>query len=319
VRKSVFRGALKNENIDGLIVDLRYNGGGAIDEVLELAGMFIDVGPLCVLSLKDTTPVTMKDYNRGTIYNGPLIILINELSASASELFASALQDYHRALIVGTNSFGKATGQNVIPLDALYENKKTKFPKSNSQKGYLKITDCKLYRITCKSNQLTGMIPDIRLPGFLDETAYNESLYPFTIPKDTIIKKVYYKPLPSLPVSKLAEFSSSRIKADTCFKKITVMTDSIKKMKKNNTVVPLNLLSYKRFYDHQTFFTNFTDSLSMRKSSSFGVTNNSVDKEILSVDDNRRLMNDLYIKNIENDIYIDETYKIMTDLIKTIP
>jgi len=310
---------LKNEKIAGLIVDLRYNGGGAIDEALDLAGIFIDVGPLCVMTKKDTTPQTLKDYNRGTIYNGPMIVLINELSASASELVASALQDYNRALIVGTNSFGKATGQTIVPLDAAFENKYVNSSYQKSPKGYLKVTDCKLFRITCKSNQLDGMTPDIAMPGFLGEINYHESMFSFALSKDSIIKKIYYKPLPALPIKKLAELSKSRLQSDTCFKKITMLTDSIKRAKKNNTVIPLNFTSFKHYYDHQNFFSTFTDSLFMRKSALFDVTNNAIDKEILSVDDNRRPINEMYLRYIKNDIYIEEAYRIMMDMIKIKP
>jgi carboxyl-terminal processing protease len=310
---------LKHENIDGLIVDLRYNGGGSIEEALGLAGIFIDIGPLCVIKEKDTTPITLKDYNRGVIYDGPLIVLINALSASASELVASALQDYNRALIVGTNSFGKATGQTVVPLDASFADNKIKPANFKSQKGYLKVTNLRLYRITCKSNQLVGIVPDIILPGFLGETNYHESLYPYALSKDSVFKKTYYKPLPALPINTLAEKSSARIKSDTCFNKIIELTDSIKKAKKNNLVIPLNYTKYKQYYDNQTFFTNFTDSLFIRRSSLFIVANNGVDKEILSMDKNRRSINEMYMQYISNDIYLDETYKIMIDLIKTKP
>jgi carboxyl-terminal processing protease len=310
---------LKNESIDGLIVDLRYNGGGSIQEALDLAGIFIDEGPLCIVGEKDTTPVTLKDVNRGTIYNGPLIILINELSASASELFASALQDYNRALIVGNNTYGKATGQTIVPLDASFGNKKTKYTDTKSEKGFLKITDFKLYRITCKSNQLTGMVPDIVLPGFLDETAYHESGNLYALPKDLIVKKMYYKPLQPLPVSILASQSNKRILSDSCFKKIIVFTDSLESTDKKVVVVPLSIKAFEGYYVNEMFFTTFADSIFIRKSESFDVLNNAVDKEILKVDNYRQAINDLYIEYIKNDIYIDEAYKIMIDFIKIKP
>src|ERR1700676_1766568 len=108
---------LKKEDIEGLILDLRYNGGGSMLEAIALAGIFIDSGPVGMTRNKEGKIYTMKDVNRGSVYDGPLILLINGFTASASEMLAGTLQDYHRALIVGSPSFGKATAQIVLPLD----------------------------------------------------------------------------------------------------------------------------------------------------------------------------------------------------------
>lgn len=102
---------LNKENIDGLILDLRFNGGGSIDEARDLAGIFIDFGPVIMYKQSGQPVLVLKDSNKGTIYNGPLIIMINGFSASASELLASSLQDHKRALIVGGRTYGKGTGQ----------------------------------------------------------------------------------------------------------------------------------------------------------------------------------------------------------------
>jgi carboxyl-terminal processing protease len=115
VAKEISR--MQEENIEGLILDLRYNGGGSVREAIGLAGLFIDEGPLCIFKSRVGKPYLIKDMNRGSAYNGPLLVMINGLSASASELFADAMQDYHRAIIVGSSSFGKATAQITIPLD----------------------------------------------------------------------------------------------------------------------------------------------------------------------------------------------------------
>ncbi|HZY39374.1 MAG TPA: S41 family peptidase, partial [Mucilaginibacter sp.] len=135
---------LKKENIDGLILDLRNNGGGSADEATELAGIFIDAGPVQQEKGRDAKIYTLKDVNRGTIYDGPLVILVNGYSASASEIVAGALQDYHRAVIVGANTYGKATAQIVFPLDT------TVTPETLAAKqseDYIKITVSKLYRV----------------------------------------------------------------------------------------------------------------------------------------------------------------------------
>ena len=109
---------LKKENIEGLILDLRYNGGGSMQEAVDLSGIFIDAGPVAQIKSRDAKVYTMKDVNRGsTIYDGPLILMVNGYSASASEMVAGTLQDYNRAVIVGSPTYGKATAQVVLPMD----------------------------------------------------------------------------------------------------------------------------------------------------------------------------------------------------------
>src|SRR5688572_21233923 len=113
---------LKRENIEGLILDVRFNGGGSMGEAMELTGIFIDEGPLAGTKYRDGKVAFMKDPNRGQIYTGPMVLMVNGQSASASEMLAAALQDYNRAVIVGSNTFGKATMQQMMPLDTAQRN-----------------------------------------------------------------------------------------------------------------------------------------------------------------------------------------------------
>ena len=122
VAKEVLK--LKKENIDGLVLDLRYNGGGSVKEAVDLAGIFIDAGPITQIKTREPKPFTLKDMNRGTIYDGPISLLVNGFSASASELLAGALQDYNRALIIGSPTYGKATGQSILPMDTTIDFKR---------------------------------------------------------------------------------------------------------------------------------------------------------------------------------------------------
>ncbi len=111
---------LKKDTIAGLILDLRYNGGGSMWEAMQLAGIFIDIGPVASMKEKDGKVHFLKDPNRGTIYDGPMMVLINGASASASEFLSAALQDYNRAIIVGGATYGKGTAQIVLPMDTLF-------------------------------------------------------------------------------------------------------------------------------------------------------------------------------------------------------
>ncbi|WP_315818899.1 S41 family peptidase [Paraflavitalea speifideaquila] len=145
---------LKKENISGLILDLRYNGGGSLQEALELAGIFIDAGPVAQIKSRDPKVTTLKDINRGTVYDGPLLVLINGFSASASEMLAASLQDYNRALIVGATSYGKATAQEVLPLDTTID--RESYNGKAASDSYIKLTTSCLYRLTGATAQAQG-------------------------------------------------------------------------------------------------------------------------------------------------------------------
>lgn len=208
---------LKKDSISGLILDLRYNGGGSIQEAIEMAGIFIDEGAICQLNVKGEKLITLKDVNRGMIYTGPLLILVNGYSASASELLAGSLQDYNRAIIVGSRTHGKATGQQIIPL----ENKASTVSNSSGN-GFLKLTTSKLYRVTGKSSQIQGVVPDVQLPDPYEGFGEYESDNNFAIKHDTVARYKYFKPLKEFSKSGLQQKSSARITANQKFKELAI-------------------------------------------------------------------------------------------------
>ena len=142
---------LVTEKVEGVIIDLRNNGGGSLEEARNVTGLFIDRGPIVQIRYKNSRVYKMKDNYPGSIYDGPLAVVVNRLSASASEIFAGAIQDYQRGIIVGTPTFGKGTVQTIVPLP--------------SSHGQLKLTQAKFYRISGDSNQHKGIIPDIIYPA----------------------------------------------------------------------------------------------------------------------------------------------------------
>src|SRR5690606_9880516 len=144
------------EDIKGLILDLRFNGGGSMKEAADLSGMFINRGPLAILKFNNGETFTVKDMNRGSLFQKPIVILIDNFSASASELFAAAMQDYNRAVIVGSPSHGKSSAQVILPLD------------EEGTLGFTKLTTEAFYRVTGKSHQSIGVTPDIVLPSLHD-------------------------------------------------------------------------------------------------------------------------------------------------------
>jgi carboxyl-terminal processing protease len=198
---------LKKENIEGLILDLRYNGGGSMLEAIALAGIFIDFGPVGMTRDKEGKIYTMKDVNRGSVYDGPLILLINGFTASASEMLAGTLQDYHRALIIGSPSFGKATAQIVLPLDTIFDEQHMERMKTAD--NFIKMTVDRLFRVNGTSAQQTGVIPDIFLPDYSETQSEREKTLPFSLPNITIDANKYYHPFPPINLIPLQSFSKS--------------------------------------------------------------------------------------------------------------
>jgi carboxyl-terminal processing protease len=297
---------LRKENIEGLIIDLRFNGGGAISEAISLAGIFINEGPLSIIQYNNQKPVVIKDFNRGTIYEGPIVILVNEYSASASEIIASTLQDYNRAIIVGSPTFGKASSQIVIPVE------KTNYLSNND---FVKITTGKIYRITGKSYQGLGIMPDIKLPGYF-EFDKREAEFSHAFSPDSINKKVIYPTLPKFPMEYLNQNSAKRIESNASFNKIINFNNTIGKTISQKDIIPLNINTYKNteWQNYKTIKT--LDSIVHIKTSTYLVSNNNYDKQVFKLDNYKQEMNNELINNVETDIYIEECYNIISDLLK---
>ena len=160
----------QEQNLDGLVIDLRGNGGGSLDEANRLTGLFIDQGPTVQIRSANDRVETMEDPDPSLFYGGPLIVLVDRLSASASEIFAGAIQDYGRGIIMGSQTFGKGTVQSVRPLNH----------------GQLKITQAKFYRISGASTQHKGVIPDILVPDIVDRTKVGEDSLEHALTWDAI-------------------------------------------------------------------------------------------------------------------------------------
>lgn len=166
---------LKKDDVDAVILDLRNNGGGALGEAMQLIGLFMDSAPGVQIQDAHGNIQVLGDRNNGAVYSGPLAVMTNRLSASASEIVAGALQDYGRALIVGSQTFGKGTVQTLLPLSS----------------GQLKLTEAKFYRVSGKSTQDRGVTPDIQFPSAIDPDRIGESALPNALPYDTIPPTAY--------------------------------------------------------------------------------------------------------------------------------
>jgi carboxyl-terminal processing protease len=199
--------SLKNEHVDGIVMDLRENGGGSLMEAIDLTGLFIKTGPVVQVREANDKVEVDKDEDPSVAYAGPLAVLVDRFSASATEIFSGAIQDYGRGLIVGTQTYGKGTVQNAIDLDRVIEPsllQRTaalmhKGPQakvgtgSQSVFGQLNLTIAKFYRITGNSTQHKGVTPDIEFPSVIPLDKYGEDTEPSALPFDIIAKTTYTK------------------------------------------------------------------------------------------------------------------------------
>ncbi len=301
---------LKKENIDGLIVDIRYNGGGSMQEAVALSGIFIDAGPVEMIKDKGAKVATLKDVNRGTIYDGPLLLMINGYSASASEMVAGTLQDYNRAVIMGSPSYGKATAQVVLPLDTTIALDK------NSQNihtdSYIKMTVSQLYRVSGKTAQATGVQPDILLPDVLEADPKRESDNPFALQPVIIEANKYYQPLTSLPITALQAEARREVQASPYFAKLSAY---ISKMKAERAATDVSLKLSDALQKQEA---EKGDTLSQNTSTaaSFTIDNNAFEKQRLEEDAKLAEMNTAWKAFLQKDAYLKIAYNLLAMMAK---
>ncbi len=225
--------SLKEKKIDGIIMDLRNNGGGSLREATSLTGLFIDSGPVVLERDYKNRVQVLRDLEPGTSYDGPLVVLVNRFSASASEIFAGAIQDYGRGLIVGGTTYGKGTIQQLQDLD--------RWKRSNDKKhlGQLKYTGARFYRINGESTQIKGVVPDIKLPTSISTTDYGEFLLENSLPWDKIPATSYKKTTQfdlSSVMEQLRMLDAERVAKDPAFILLKKEIKEFDVMRKQTTV-----------------------------------------------------------------------------------
>lgn len=239
---------LESENVDGIIVDLRNNGGGLLPEAVYTTGLFIKDGPVVLVRDVNGNESAYDDTDASMLYKGPLVVLINRLSASSSEIMAAALQDYGRALIVGDTSYGKGTVQQSRPLTRLYD-------LIGADLGSIHYTIAKFYRINGGSTQLKGVTPDIAMPTLIDVTEFGEKTEPNALNWDKIAPSKYQKYSdPSFFVKDLMTLHEKRISTDPVFKVIQSERDRYYKLKNSKTLT-LNFEDRKKMFDEDEKIT----------------------------------------------------------------
>lgn len=290
----------QNENIQGLVINLQDNGGGSMEEAVKLAGMFIDYGPVSVLMDNKKKYNILKDYDRGVSYFGPIVILINGNSASASEFFAAAMQDYNRAIIIGSKSLGKATMQSIVPLD-------------RNQQDFVKLTLEKFYRITGDSNQIKGVVPDISLPVLFDSIVPREISYKTALKYDRINTKAKFNPFRKDYYPALIAKSDSRSKNNLRFQAIDSANKEINALY-NEPKNPIRLEFDDVFRDVHRIDALWKKVKEITSTeTNCIISNNSYDAEKIKSDSFLQLINEAKMKEVKYNPYVEEAVAILND------
>ena len=297
---------LKNENVKGLIIDLRDNGGGSLKTAIEIGGLFIEKGPIVQVKYKDENPLVKKDTDPKTQWDGPLVVMVNEFSASASEIFAAAMQDYKRGVIIGgKQTYGKGTVQNVLPINRFYE----KYP---SDLGALKMTIQKFYRINGGSTQIEGVYSDISLPSRYSYMKFGERDLNGALPWDKV-QQANYQPTNSYNnFNDVVYNSKQRILNNENFKQINEYAKWLKENQEEN-LYSLNYKTFKKeselkakegekFKDIFKFNSNLTFNSPKYELSLF--TKDTILKE----------KRNFWHKNLKKDIYLNEALNVLSEL-----
>jgi len=293
---------LKKDKVDSVLIDLRNNGGGSLTEAINLTGLFIDQGP--VVQERDAKGEIKvdSDNDRGVAWNGQMGVLINHASASASEIFAAAIQDYGRGIIIGETSFGKGTVQTVVDLDDLVKNSKPKF-------GELKMTVAQFFRINGGTTQLRGVIPDVSLPSFLDSDSFGEASYDNALPWSQI-KAADYMTTANLVsiVPTLKANHDSRVAKDKDFQYLVKDIADVTTERKKNSI-SLNFVDRQKERDaKEAILKSREDSNASKKAAS------NRDDGLQS--NERNLKDDLALEKANKDtkdILLNEAANIMSD------
>ena len=305
---------LKAANVSGIILDLRNNGGGSLSDVVDMAGLFAGPGPVVQVKSSDAAPMVLKANNQATLYDGPMAIMVNQGSASASEIMAAALQDYKRAVIVGSTTYGKGTVQKVLPLDEtdLFGNPKLKDGEESI--GSLKVTMQKFYRINGGSTQLRGVTPDIMLPDIYKYIDIGERDDKAALKWDDI-PAAKYKTSPTPNYPNLVAESRKRVSSNPIF---NLIDESARRMKaqKDDDNISLNEVAYRKDQEAANATSKKLEEL-QKKGTPFTIVNLKDDMARVNADSISMKKNSDWIKNLQKDIYITETVNIVNDIAKT--
>ncbi|MBI5371429.1 MAG: carboxy terminal-processing peptidase [Sphingobacteriales bacterium] len=299
---------LKAEKVDGIVIDLRGNGGGSLYDVVQMAGLFIEDGPIVQVQDRDKKPSVLKDKDRSVLYTGPLAVMVNEFSASASEIFAAAIQDYNRGVVIGsTSTYGKGTVQRNIGLDP-----ENGYSMSNSDLGTVKLTLQKFYRINGGSTQLKGVYSDIILPDNLEYLKVREKDNEDALPWDEISKATYTNWKPGYDLETIKQLSKQRLENDPTFRLIGETTEWLSK--ESEKKYSLQLDKYRKQQEKVKASVKQLESL-LKLKGQLDVSALPAEENRWADDKPKQERFQLWLKSLQKDIYLDQAVKVMTDMI----
>ena len=302
---------LKKQNVKGIILDLRNNGGGSLRDVVKMSGYFVEEGPIVQVKDRKGAPDVLSDTDPSVQYTGPLVVMVNEFSASASEILAAAMQDYGRAIIVGSNTYGKGTVQRFFDLDRM--------PGNNDIKplGSIKMTIQKFFRINGGSTQLEGVKPDIILPDAYSEVNVGEKDNEHPMPYTRIAEVKYGQAVVDLKkLPKIAEYSKKRVEKNETFKLIAENAKRIKDQR-DKSEYSLNLKEYRanetKMREANKKFENISKPID-------GIVAENLQEDLTALnglnDASKTIRNTEWLKDVKKDLHLYETMMILKDMLQ---
>lgn len=296
------------EGVDGIVIDLRFNGGGSLGDVVDMSGLFIENGPIVQVKGRDSRPRSLEDIDPSVLYKGPLVIMVNSFSASASEIMAAALQDYGRAIIVGTapSTFGKGTVQRFFALDPVVPQRY----KDLGELGSMKITIQKFFRINGGSTQLKGVTPDIILPGRYSYGKIGEKEEDFPMAWSEI-EPVYYKKSSIKKLDKIKKKSAKRVANNEAFAMIDQQAQWLQSLQED-TDVPLNLQSYQKEQEEYNALSKQYDNMD-KEIANLSIEHLAADAAAIEGDTLKAESLNKWHKVLKKDPCIEEVVQIIAD------
>ncbi|AWA30680.1 peptidase S41 [Flavobacterium magnum] len=291
---------LQDDKVDGIVIDLLDNGGGSMEEAIRLVGMFIDVGPVSILTNNKGRQEILKDTNRGMAYTGPVVILVNGFSASASEFFSAAMQDYNRAFVIGAPTLGKATMQTIMPLD-------------NKNEDFVKLTVEKFYRITGESGQIRGVIPDIELPMLFDGVIKREDGFKTALVHDSITTNARFRRLLIPNKERVLSLSKARVQHDPRLTELRHYNEEIDRMyEKQRGPIRLTLTDvFKDVHEIDPLWDKVREIT--ERPAGMAVINTTYETTKMGSDAFEKEINAYKIKDVKTSPYLEEAINIIRD------
>jgi len=297
---------LKSENVSGLLIDLRNNGGGSLKTAIEIAGLFITEGPVVQVKYRGQDPIVKNDENPKMQWDGAVVVLVNELSASASEIFAAAMQDYGRAVIIGGNqTYGKGTVQSVIPINNFY-------PKYEKDLGAIKMTIQKFYRVNGGSTQIEGVYSDIAMPNKYSYMKFGERDLTGALIWDKVPQAKYTKTNSYENFSDVINKSKNRIALDEQFKLINEYAKWLKE-NQEDTSYSLNFRDFsKENALLEVASKKYTNAF--KNETKLNFESPKYEFPLMEKDSVLAYKRTAWHKNLAKDIYVAEALNVLKDL-----